>query len=142
MQTFLPEPSFEHSAAALDYRRLGKQRVEVKQLLLALSFNVGPHKARSSSWANHPAAKMWRGYETALCEYGITICEEWRSRGYQDTLLDQFLNVPSAELKMPPWLGDPAFHVSHQSNLIRKDPGYYSHYWPTVPPTLEYVWPV
>lgn len=36
MQTFLPYISFEESAACLDYRRLGKQRLEAKQLLNAI----------------------------------------------------------------------------------------------------------
>ena len=33
MQTFLPYPSFDASAKVLDYRRLGKQRVEAYQIL-------------------------------------------------------------------------------------------------------------
>ena len=33
MQTFLPYPSFEETASILDYRRLGKQRVEGFQIL-------------------------------------------------------------------------------------------------------------
>ena len=36
MQTFLPYPDFAASAAALDDRRLGKQRVEALQVLRAL----------------------------------------------------------------------------------------------------------
>lgn len=37
MQTFLPFPSFEETASALDYKRLGKQRVETWQLIRALN---------------------------------------------------------------------------------------------------------
>lgn len=143
MQTFLPYPDFQESAACLDYRRLGKQRVEVKQLLLALGYSIGPHEPRTSAWSNHPAARMWRGYEVALCEYGYDICVEWRKRGYQDTLLPQFLKMElSTRLVYPPWFGDEAFHRSHQSNLIRKDWDYYHPYWPDVPGNLEYIWPV
>ena len=36
MQTFLPHRSFSKSAETLDYRRLGKQRVEAKQILEAI----------------------------------------------------------------------------------------------------------
>jgi hypothetical protein len=43
---------------------------------------------------------------------------------------------------LPPWLGDPAFHRSHQSSLIRKDPGHYGPLFPGVPDDLDYVWPV
>lgn len=52
VQTFLPYPDFAQSAQCLDRQRLGKQRVEVLQLLKAL-------KGESKGWKNHPAAKMW-----------------------------------------------------------------------------------
>jgi len=78
MQTFLPFSSFWRSAKCLDNKRLGKQRVEAMQILTTLS---GKNKA----WKNHPAVKMWKGYENALAEYGIVICEEWRSHGFRDT---------------------------------------------------------
>lgn len=53
MQTFLPYKSFAESAACLDNKRLGKQRVEVLQILKAL------HNP-SYGWQNHPAVKMCR----------------------------------------------------------------------------------
>lgn len=55
MQTFLPYPDFERSAAALDYRRLGKQRIEAYQILQTLQ------NPEQRSWRNHPAVRMWRG---------------------------------------------------------------------------------
>ena len=33
MQTFLPHPEFDESAACLDYKRLGKQRLEAKTII-------------------------------------------------------------------------------------------------------------
>lgn len=143
MQTFLPYNSFARSAVCLDYRRLGKQRVETKQLLLALGIPVGEHVPRNSSWSNHPAARMWRGYEKALADYGILICDVWRDRGYNDTLLPQFEEVYNRLPKtgVPPWMGDMFFHRSHQSNLLRKDEDYYRPWFPEVPNNLEYVWP-
>jgi hypothetical protein len=36
VQTFLPYPDFERTAEVLDDRRLGKQRVEVLQILNAI----------------------------------------------------------------------------------------------------------
>ena len=143
MQTFLPEPDFAESARCLDYRRLGKQRVEVKQLLIALGQDVGPHHANTTtSWASHPAAKMWRDSEFALTLYGIAICEEWRNRGYNDTLLPQFEELADSFriLVYPNWLGNKEFHDSHKSNLMRKDPTHY--WWPGIPNNLEYVWPL
>ena len=52
MQTFLPYPDFQISASVLDYRRLGKQRVECKQLLTALQ-----HKRDGKSAAPETAAR-------------------------------------------------------------------------------------
>jgi hypothetical protein len=84
MQTFLPFPSFEQSLQSLDYRRLGKQRVETKQILMALL-------GESKGWVNHPATKMWRGHEHALAEYGLLSCREWKSRGYKDNTEQYFV---------------------------------------------------
>jgi hypothetical protein len=141
MQTFLPSPSYEESARALDYRRLGKQRVETKQILLAMSKTSG-------GWVNHPATKMWRGYELELARYGLAMCQEWVRRGYKDTLRDFFAD---AIVKFeddyrnplpPPWLGDERIHASHRSNLLRKDREFYSQYGWAEDDSLPYVWPV
>jgi hypothetical protein len=141
MQTFLPYPSYEHSARVLDYRRLGKQRVETKQILLAMSKATG-------GWRNHPATKMWRGYEIELALYGAAMCSEWKARGYNDSLHDFFLLAASEYMAdgrraaPPPWIGDEAIHASHRSNLLRKDPVFYGQYRWTESPDLPYVWPV
>lgn len=131
MQTFLPYPDFRESAKALDYKRLGKQRVEAWQILKAL-------RGETKGWTNHPAVLMWRGHEDALEQYGREMCLEWRERGYVDNMLDRFQHKPAA--KMPSWLGDDRLHVSHQSNLIRKYPEYYQEQFPDVPNNLEYFW--
>jgi hypothetical protein len=140
MQTFLPSPSYNESARLLDYKRLGKQRVETKQILLALAKTSG-------GWVNHPATKMWRGHEVSLCQYGAAMCWEWQRRGYKDTLHDFFANAllqyeEDGRTFMPPrWLGDDSVHASHRSNLLRKDPDYYGQFKWEEPPDLPYVWP-
>ena len=146
MQTFMPLPSFVESAAALDYRRLGKQRVEVKQLLHALGVPVGgPLPPKPSSWRNHPAARMWKGYEFNLVVYGAAMCQEWISRGYCDSLAPQFLEASRLFLgkpvSQPPWMGNPEFHAAHRSNLLRKLPDHYSRFGWTEPHDLPYIWP-
>lgn len=134
MQTFLPLANFAESARVLDRQRLGKQRVEAWQILKALRFGGG--------WKNHPAVKMWRGYENALRLYGQAICTEWIVRGYRDTMLKRFSSQRRAGIVMlPPWLGDVKFHRSHKSNLLRKFPEHYRKFWPTLRDDLPYVWP-
>lgn len=142
MQTFLPFGSFDLSAQCLDNRRLGKQRVECKQIITAL---YDP----SYGWQNHPAVKMWRGHERALGLYTWHICYEWKARGFKDTVMDwlQYVMpaVPTNQNRwtMPPWMWDYDLHRSHQSNLIRKDPVHYRQFFPAdVPDDLPYVWPV
>jgi len=138
MQTFLPYPSFIESARCLDNRRLGKQRVEAYQISQAIRGKYGERGA----WTNHPATNMWRNYEPALLLYGQTICEEWRKRGFQDNMLDYFLDT-TAEVINPWWMGFQPLHLSHRSNLMRKDPAWYSvefkHFLP--PNDLPYLWP-
>lgn len=152
MQTFLPYRSFERSARVLDNRRLGKQRIEAKQIYLAIT---NP----DYGWQHHPAVNMWRGHPFVLCLYGAAMCKEWMRRGFKDQQLqffdeqrvalffracDALIETDEAffrKLMAPAWLGDHAFHRSHQSNLLRKDPIYYRHQFPKVPDNLPYIWP-
>lgn len=141
MQTFLPSADYAETARVLDYKRLGKQRVECKQILLAMGKSSG-------GWRNHPATKMWRGYEIELCRYAVTICSEWVARGYKDSLtsfftdaLDNYQADGRTETP-PPWLGDDRIHASHRSNLLRKDAQYYKQFGWSEPDNLGYVWPV
>jgi hypothetical protein len=149
MQTFLPYADFAATADVLDPRRLGKQRVETIQVLRALT-------VPGYGWRHHPAARMWTGYEEALVRYGLVICERWCGLGHGDTCAGTLLADLSLRTgvrrprdqdrlaeagELPPWLGDPAFHRSHRSALVRKDPAFYRPRFPDVPDDLPYVWP-
>lgn len=141
MQTFLPYPSFAESAAVLDGPRLGKQRVETFQLLRAQTIP-------DYGWRHHPAAKMWNGYLPALVAYGLAMTDAWIAAGHSDTVREKLLlfapevdGVPQDDLPLPPWLGDEAFHLSHRSNLLRKDPEFYRPRFGDIPDDLPYIWP-
>ncbi|WP_018655596.1 MSMEG_6728 family protein [Actinomadura flavalba] len=149
MQTFLPYADFAATAAALDPRRLGKQRVEALQVLRGLT-------VPGYGWRNHPAVKMWTGYEEALVRYGLTICAQWCALDRKDTCATTLttdltsatgVTRPRAQPELaaagdlPPWLGDEPFHRSHRSALLRKDPAFYRPRFPTDPDDLPYVWP-
>ncbi len=133
MQTFLPYPDFYLSARVLDRQRLGKQRVEAKQIYLSL---VDP----THGWQNHPAVKMWREHLSALASYGHCVCSEWKRRGYKDTL-DEWFVQRLDKVVLPRWIEDDGFHLSHQSNLVRKNAEYYRQHFPSVPDNLPYIWP-
>lgn len=132
MQTFLPYPDFQASAKILDRQRLGKQRIEAVQILNCLN-------GKGMGWVNHPAVRMWRGWEESLRGYGMCMCVEWVRRGYVDNTLDQFTNG-IIDLTVPDWV-TPAFCRSHQSNLIRKQKTFYGWIFPGVPDNLPYIWP-
>ena len=149
MQTFLPCPGFTDTARILDAKRLGKQRVETIQVVRALT-------VPGYGWRHHPAAAMWAGYEEALVRYGLDICATWSELGHADTCATTMvtdlagatgIGVPRTQPELatagelPPWLGDPLFHRSHQSVLVRKDPEHYRTFFPDVPDDLPYVWP-
>jgi hypothetical protein len=149
MQTFLPYADFERSARALDVRRLGKQRVEVIQIVRALT-------RPGYGWANHPAVLMWKGYEPALGRYGLTCCRVWSELGFTDSCADTiahdlshagFDGIPGQDQlartgALPPWLGEEEFHLSHQSVLRSKLPEHYAALFPDAPDGLPYRWPV
>jgi len=124
MQTFLPYPDYEKSAQVLDWRRLGKQRVEAMQILNALRGSTG--------WSKHPATLMWKGHEPQLALYGLVICSEWRKRGYQDTLYPWFFEQYEPQLILsasrPDWFGIDAIHASHRGRLLKKDPEWYGQF--------------
>jgi hypothetical protein len=132
MQTFLPYTDFLASAKCLDYRRLGKQRLEAKQILNTL-YGV------TSGWKNHPAVLMWEGYEEALKFYHNIMIMTWISRGYKNTMPPFDINYEDWD--WPSWLNDD-FCASHRSNLLRKDKGFYGKYGWTESDDLPYIWPV
>lgn len=125
MQTFLPYPDFQASALVLDRRRLGKQRVEGVQILEHLVFGRG-------AWMNHPAVRMWEGYEPWLGGYIAAMCGAWRALGYEDNMLERVLILLGTHFSEdtvptpPPWWGEPRLHDSHKRALHCKDPVHYA----------------
>jgi hypothetical protein len=120
MQTFLPYKDFQKSLEVLDYRRLGKQRVEAMQIL-----NVLLGRTKTKGWLNHPIVRMWDSYEPALQMYHNMCIREWINQGYNNNMKLEVITEP---IMYPDWLGDDLFHSSHRANLLRKDYGYYSQF--------------
>lgn len=136
MQTFVPYPDYDLISKVLDWRRLGKQRVESYQILKALESNID-----NAPWSRHPATKMWKGHEGFLCLYSRAICSEWIRRGYVDNLIDRFQPSKYPHQTPPSWWGDDRVHRSHRSQLLRKDPYHYTIYFLDDTDDLEYFWP-
>jgi hypothetical protein len=142
MQTFLTYIGWNKSLQSLDSQRLGKQRVEAKQILMILN-------GESNGYQHHPAISMWRGYERALCWYGAAACYQWRIvRGNECNLFPWFpardseYRAQGVKPEVPPWTKDIWLLCSHRSNLIRKDPKNYEKLWPGTPGNMPYLWPL
>jgi hypothetical protein len=138
MQTFLPYQEFDKSAQVLDYKRLGKQRLEAMQLVNSI-LKLEQNPDIKVGWHNHPARKMWIGYLDSLKYYCNIMIDEWQKRGYNNNMTKY--TIPDS-FSLPPWLGDDKIHSSHRANLLRKDFNFYSKFGWTESPETPYYWPV
>ncbi len=148
MQTFLPYPDFEKCAKILDKRRAFKQVVEANQIL-----NILLNRTQSKAWRNHPAVRMWTGYEDCLKQYYNVFylyCKNQHNIKYKKLIPEDISFVGS----QPVWLGKEELHESHRANLWRKalsdkDKGYFPLYnslcdnldFNSLAPQTEYIWP-
>ena len=133
MQTFVPYPDINLSVKVLDSKRLGKQRVEARQIINDLVW--GNH----TRWSNHPAILMWKGYEEALILYYNACVNEWVRRGFNNTM--ELEDYAEDDVTFPWWWGKYEVHLSHQSNLLRKDEDYYRRFFPDIEDNWLYAWP-
>lgn len=133
MQTFLPYADFTKSAQVLDSKRLNKQILEGYQILKVLHSD-DPRAA----WRNHPAVKMWRGYEAELYKYLQHMISEATSRGIKtDKNESNILELVSRYSKLwtnakPKWYESKTLKrltESHRANLYRKDPEFYMDFF-------------
>lgn len=146
MQTFMTRNRFGKTGTDLDNARLGKQMVECRQIFDTVT-GVTP-----KFYPNHPAMKMWTGYEFALGIYAMMLNMEWTfNRGFAShktfrwfgsTLQEMRTEDPEFSYEAPPWLNDSAVLLSHRSNLIRKDSQYYGTKWKNAPENWPYIWPI
>lgn len=157
MQTFLPYSDFDASARVLDRKRLRHQPFEAFVIFETLV--TGKSRHTDQRYAYHPAVAMWRGAERMLLEYMASIETEIARRNdderhggtykppnrlYTDEAIYVLARQPWPERigwELPAWYARPPFHLSHKSNLLRKDPDHYRPIWPDLPDNLAYVWP-
>lgn len=140
------------SARDLDDKRLFKQVVEAKQIAMwYFEDAVFP--------GNHPATKMWSGYEHYLLNYGAVMAGEVcrrndtmtaKQRGAALEMMTWFAahqkqfreDFPEIKATAPDWFKSKEFILSHRANLVRKDEAYYGRLFPTVDPVRPYLWPL
>jgi hypothetical protein len=137
VQTFLPYSDFRESFSVLDNKRLGKQRVEAYQIISAITGRLSKSGKPYKGWVNHPCSIMWGPYVNALKLYYNDCIDEWKSRGFKNTMEYESIE---GEFVLPHWLGNEEFHSSHRANLLRKDILFYSQFGWTENPTDPYMW--
>jgi hypothetical protein len=137
MQTFLPYKDFDKSASVLDSKRLNKQILECYQILKVLN-NSDP----KAGWRNHPAVKMWRGYENALFDYTLAMIREADRRGIktdknkENLMVLRVATIANWGNGLPAWFSDSSVMrrvtTTHRANLYRKDDAYYFDFMSSV----------
>jgi hypothetical protein len=131
VQVFLPHKNFTESARVLDQKRLVKQLLEGRQILAALA-------GQTKGWRNHPATRMFEGYELALCGYLYCIAKEMDVRGYKyENNWNEIVRLQGHfgrenGYSMPPWFNDrTTLHsvvTTHRRSLYNKAPELYPQY--------------
>uniref|UniRef100_A0A6C0BDP3 Uncharacterized protein n=1 Tax=viral metagenome TaxID=1070528 RepID=A0A6C0BDP3_9ZZZZ len=141
---FIIVPDIQKTAELLDQQRLGKQRVECKQIIDVLE-RYDTTKVLDRGWSSHPATRSWVGYTNHLKVYFNIIVREWIRRGFVNNMdlyqIDESLYhvVPCSfdgksvsydlslfnQYSFPFWVSFPPFYMSHQAALCRKNPSYY-----------------
>lgn len=141
VNTFVIDSDHENTAKILDYRRLGKQRVEARQMITAIE-EFEKNGVKSKGWFNHPGTQMWIGYVENLKLYFNVMCKEWVNRGYKQNMDFYELDPIKSQIK-PYWVEWKPLHYSHMASLLRKDTKYYytKLTYPYLYNIFGYIWP-
>lgn len=148
MMTFRPYANHQQSAKVLDYRRLGKQRVEAYQIMSAM---MAQATGEQGGWTNHPIVLMWAGRRNPyldhhcgqmhlddLIKYYYSMATEWERRGYNHSmdykvlpfqLMTSKFGDKLAYLADHPLPWGPKNELQHKHILLRKDPEHYGRFW-------------
>lgn len=128
----------------LDYQRLGKQRVEARQIIDILEFYDLNGFIPDQGWIDHKVTKMWKGHTKALKCYFNEVVKYWIKLGYENNY-ELYENVEceiirckfdgkkaifekeANENTFPISFSFPPFHFSHRAALYMKNPDYYSY---------------
>lgn len=120
VNTFILTNSPKNCVKLLDYRRLGKQRVEAKQIIDAIE------NPKSNGWSNHPVTKMWKNDVLGLKYYFNCCVDEWIDRGYKNTMIKYIIEFDDEKDILPWFYYNKQIQESFKASLLRKNPEYYN----------------
>lgn len=150
MQTWITDSNFLKSAKNLDKKRLHSQIYEGIHILASLLNCNNKLINPKRSVKNHPAAKLWSGYENELFNYidiHMAVIDPCYIIKNNINTLNLLLLVDigkfhiNEQFVIPNWITPELIRV-HRSVLIQKKPEYYREKWPDIPDNLEmrYNW--
>lgn len=131
MNTFILDSDIRRSAEYLDFTRLHKQAVEIKQILIALS------PESTSKWRRHPATKQWCAHQDYLATYGLRCVERWQAEGFQSTLAHYFTLRTYRKLEYFPEVFDQLIPL-HRAYMLSKWLSHYRPLFPSIDISLQY----
>ena len=152
IQTWLPLPSYKDSIECLSREHLILQRLNILEIMeefhaIPEEDSALPGDYDSHDLDGHPVLDMWKGHEVQLVELGLQTCEHYvKLTGKEDPLYQRLANhqewatSEDADFSKPRWLGDVDFHLSHQSELLRRDREHYVAYF-TEDRDRKLIWP-
>lgn len=118
MQVFLPSPVYSESLLFLDKKRLGKQRVEAKQLIDTILGRPMANGQVRKGWHNHPAAVMYRRHIDSLINYyNLSLSAFSAAGGKNNKLAVENYVHDRQHISYPWWLGIEEIHASHRGRL-------------------------
>lgn len=141
VNTFIISEYLPDTFTILDNKRLGKQRLEAKQIINILEKIDNGEDVLKIGFASHPATKMWIGYTDALKIYYNLCVTAWINRGFKNTMPLYQINH---NVNYPKFLSFLPLINSHKAALIRKDPIFYKHLkTEDIEPYMKlgYLWP-
>lgn len=159
MQTFMVSTDLRECASVLDHYDItviDKNGREKTFTRLGNQFYREGLTLIRGGWPNHPAAKMWKGYEYALGMYLLALAERLADEGHNTPAFhDQIVEINDImdacdNEDFPPWWGDDEIYATHRGTLLYKAPEHYEQFgWaeaplPPNPETgkFQYKWPV
>lgn len=130
MQVFRPYVDWWRSARVLDDRRLGKQRVEAKQVMMTILRKMGLVNDGRRGWLNHPVVLMYYNdgspYFRDLVGYFNACVEEWTRRGMRSSISLSDITHLIEEIRSAE--GNPLTRIhelEYRRVLILKEPKHY-----------------
>lgn len=116
MQVFVPFYDIYMTASCLDRRRLWKQVLEAKQIIMAID-------GISEAWKNHPVTKMYTPYLQWLVNYMNCLEAYWEGDLNRASMYSKVIKC----IKNPIFLTQ-EFLDNHKKRLYTKDPVYYNQF--------------